>query len=153
MVMEIELVKLPPLNKGLRHVALNAIDLHACVYFYTEILGMQIEWQPDDDNYYLSSGQDNLALHRAAPDFKPGKDQHLDHIGFILDSESHVDQWYEYLSSQSVEIVKQPRTHRDGARSFYCKDPDGNVVQMMYHPPLAKNSGESRGSRGEKDQK
>ena len=31
----------------------------------------------------------------------------------------------------------QPKTHRDGARSFYCADPDGNVVQMIFHPPIS----------------
>jgi hypothetical protein len=29
-----------------------------------------------------------------------------------------------------------PRTHRDGARSFYCADPEGTVVQVIFHPPL-----------------
>jgi hypothetical protein len=36
-----------------------------------------------------------------------------------------------------VRILKEPRTHRDGARSFYCLDPDRNVVQIIYHPSLA----------------
>jgi hypothetical protein len=30
-----------------------------------------------------------------------------------------------------------PRTHRDGARSFYCFDPAGNLVQFIYHPPIS----------------
>jgi hypothetical protein len=34
-----------------------------------------------------------------------------------------------------------PRSHRDGARSFYCLDPAGNTVQMIFHPPLARNVG------------
>ncbi|HEX7028333.1 MAG TPA: VOC family protein, partial [Gammaproteobacteria bacterium] len=25
----------------------------------------------------------------------------------------------------------------DGARSFYIKDPDGNIVQLIYHPPIS----------------
>ena len=37
-----------------------------------------------------------------------------------------------------MRIKNEPRTHRDGARSFYCLDPDGNVVQMIYHPPISK---------------
>ena len=27
-------------------------------------MGMQVEWRPDPDNVYLTSGNDNLALHR-----------------------------------------------------------------------------------------
>jgi predicted enzyme related to lactoylglutathione lyase len=39
--------------------------------------------------------------------------------------------------SRGVAILKEPKSHRDGARSFYCRDPDGNTVQLIYHPPLA----------------
>lgn len=122
---------------GLRHLALNVIKLEECVYFYTQRLGMQVEWQPDDNNVYLTSGNDNLALHRAKEGFSPGIDQRLDHLGFILESEADVDAWYEFLQSNGVEIKAKPKTHRDGARSFYCADPDGNIVQMIYHPPIA----------------
>jgi hypothetical protein len=36
-----------------------------------------------------------------------------------------------------VTCEKSPRTHRDGARSFYARDPEGNVVQVIYHPPIS----------------
>ena len=76
---------------GLRHVALFVRDIEACVRFYTEVLGMQVEWQPDADNYYLSSGTDNLALHRASADQAPSGSQRLDHIGFIIRTPEEVD--------------------------------------------------------------
>jgi len=120
---------------GMRHVALWVNDFDACEKFYIDLIGMQVEWRPDDDNLYMCSGCDNVALHRSDRDMSGA--QHLDHIGFILDSMDDVDQWYEYLNANGVKIFKQPKTHRDGARSFYCQDPDGNVVQMMYHPPIS----------------
>ncbi len=128
----------PGKTTGLRHVALFCVNLESCVRFYTELLAMEIEWQPDPDNYYLTSGNDNLALHRAPNNFAVGQHQFLDHIGFILNEIESVDKWYEYLAQPElqIEILTKPRTHRDGARSFYCKDPDGRSVQMIYHPPL-----------------
>jgi hypothetical protein len=27
--------------------------------------------------------------------------------------------------------------HRDGSASFYCADPDGIVIQMLYEPTLS----------------
>ncbi|MBN4080445.1 VOC family protein [Beggiatoa alba] len=130
----------PPATAGLRHVALYVENFDACEKFYVELLGMQIEWRPDNDNVYLTSGNDNLALHRAETKWKNEKmdgPQRLDHIGYILKQADDVDEWYAFLHSHHVKMHSTPKTHRDAARSFYCADPDGNVVQMIYHPPIA----------------
>ena len=126
----------PPVTGGMRHVAFYSLNFEACEHFYSELLGMAVEWRPDPDSVYLCSGNDNLALHRVTEVFaKQG--QHLDHIGFILRQLDDVDAWYDFLVENGVEMRTKPRTHRDGARSFYCFDPDGNTVQMIYHPPIA----------------
>jgi catechol 2,3-dioxygenase-like lactoylglutathione lyase family enzyme len=135
-------MKRPEPTLGLRHVALYVDDLAASEHFYVELLGMQVEWRPDPDNLYLTSaGQDNLALHRRADGAAAGGVQVLDHIGFILPSPAQVDVWHDFLVAHGVAIKTAPRTHRDGARSFYCTDPAGTVVQMIYHPPIAGNVG------------
>ncbi len=126
--------KKPQPTGGLRHVALHVKNLTECVHFYTELLGMKIDWQPDADNFYLTSGGDNFALHRAPADFNPQPHQHLDHIGFFLATREDVDEWHDYLKSHQVVIKAAPKDHRDGTRSFYCADPDGNVVQLIYYP-------------------
>lgn len=126
---------------GMHHLALYVKNLENTVAFYTNVLQMEIEWQPDADNVYLTTaGTDNLALHRAPADFSPSPHQRLDHFGFILASEDEVDAWYERFLEHKVEIKAKPRTHRDGARSFYAADPDGNVLQMIYHPPIANRA-------------
>lgn len=127
----------PGTTGGLRHVALYCADLEACEKFYTDLLGMQVEWRPDSDNIYLTSGVDNLALHRADQGRDMSGAQHLDHIGFVIRDIEEVDEWYRFFLDNAVTIKAAPRTHRDGARSFYCYDPDGNTVQLIYHPPIA----------------
>ena len=126
----------PPMA-GMRHVALHARRFDETLAFYRDVLGLRVEWQPDDDNVYLTSGNDNVAIHRAAgPVATSG--QRLDHIGFILDAAEDVDAWHAYLAARGVAAEGPPRTHRDGARSFYCQDPEGTTVQFIHHPPLAK---------------
>lgn len=135
-------MKRPRPTAGLRHVAIYATALEASVDFYTRVMGMQVEWNPDPDNFYLTGGNDNLALHRAQPhtgDAAATAGQRLDHIGFIVNTMQDVDDWHAFLVDNGVRILAEPRTHRDGARSFYCADPDGTTVQLIYHPPLSTN--------------
>jgi catechol 2,3-dioxygenase-like lactoylglutathione lyase family enzyme len=136
----------PPPHAGLRHLALNVRHLDEMKRFYVELLGFAVEWEPDPDNVYLSSGIDNLALHRAAPAPAPlssgssgdsvGRSP-LDHLGLIVRRAEDVDSWAAFLESRGVTIDARPRTHRDGARSCYFKDPDGNTVQIIHHPPIS----------------
>ena len=134
-----------PTHAGLRHLALNATNLDAMKHFYTELLGFAVEWEPDADNIYLSSGLDNLALHRSAALTSgpvaltggPAAPGALDHLGLIVRAADDVDRWAAFLEARGVTIEARPRTHRDGARSCYFSDPDGNKIQIIHHPPIS----------------
>lgn len=119
----------------LRHVALRVEDLATCERFYVDVLGMTVEWRPDEDNVYLTGGGDNLALHRE-PAGVAARGA-LDHLGFVVRRPEDVDAWAQILRTAGVDLASEPRTHRDGARSLYVHDPAGNLVQIIYHPPLA----------------
>lgn len=103
--------------------------------FYVGTLGYAVEWRPDPDNVYLTNGADSLALHRDAS--ASGGDTRLDHIGLLLDDKEDVDAWAAHLESLGVELAAAPRTHRDGCRSCYALDPEGNRIQFLWHPGLS----------------
>ena len=121
---------------GIRHLALFARAFDEMRRFYVERLGFAVEWEPDGDNVYLTSGGDNLALHRADPGdaTSPGR---LDHLGLLVRRADDVDRWAAYLDEHGVPLKARPRTHRDGARSLYLEDPDGNTIQIIHHPPIS----------------
>jgi len=126
--------------RGIRHVALLCSDIGKMERFYCEVLGYRVEWRPSAAEIYLTHGQDNLALHarpagRAAP--TDATESRLDHVGLLIDRPEDVDGWAAYLKDKGVELDTAPRTHRDGARSFYLRDPEGNRLQFLYHPPLS----------------
>ena len=133
-----------PSHAGLRHLALNVRQLEAMTRFYVELLGFEVEWQPDADNVYLSSGADNLALHRSADltsageAHAPGPPSALDHLGVMVRTAADVDRWAAFLESRGVALDGRPRTHRDGARSCYFHDPDGNKIQIIHHPSISQ---------------
>ncbi len=125
----------PPETLGIRHVALFVSDLTKAEAFYGGVLGYQVEWRPDADNVFLTmKGHDNLALHKAKSALGETR---LDHFGIVLKKAVDVDAWHEHLRKNGAKILKEPKTHRDGARSFYTQDPDGNVLQFIHHPPIS----------------
>ena len=135
---------------GLRHVALSVPDLEGAERFWCEVMGYRVDWRPDPDNVYLSTGTDNLALHRARPEpgesipspeigaapapYAPSR-QRLDHIGLAVPAPEDVDAWAVRLTTHGTVVKAPPRTHRDGSRSLYFEAPDGTLVQIIHLGP------------------
>jgi catechol 2,3-dioxygenase-like lactoylglutathione lyase family enzyme len=124
--------------KGLRHVALKVRDIGRAKEFYRRCFGMEVVWEPDPENVYLSSGVDNIALHQLAPETQPSKERQLDHLGIIVESVERVRELEGEFRSRGVTIVHPFKIHRDGSASFYLADPDGIIIQMLYEPHLSR---------------
>jgi len=122
-------------NRGLRHLALRVADVKRAKDFYARVFGMRLVWEPDADNAYMSSGCDNLALHRDAAGERAW--QSLDHLGFIAPAIADVEAGYEWARSNGIDVAHPLRRHRDGSVSFYIRDPDGNVIQILYEPSIS----------------
>ncbi|HEY7165834.1 MAG TPA: VOC family protein [Candidatus Binatia bacterium] len=127
--------------RGMRHIALKVSDVARSRDFYRKCFGMDVVWEPDPENVYLSSGCDNLALHQAAKHLLEGAaERQLDHLGFLVESIDRVKELEQEFRSGGVAIVHPFKLHRDGSASFYCADPDGIVIQMLYEPQLSRQT-------------
>ena len=125
----------------MRHLALKVADVERAKEFYSRVFGMKVVWEPDPDNSYLSSGCDNLALHRVQPQSAAHSGNEganrLDHLGFVVPTIEDVEAGYVWARGSGVDIVHPLKHHRDGSVSFYIRDPDGNVVQALYEPTIS----------------
>ena len=127
--------------RGMRHIALKVRDAARSKGFYQEILGMDVVWEPDPLNVYLSSGCDNIALHQVAESFAMGaEEKQLDHLGFVVASIERVKELERQFIARGVTIVHPFKIHPDGSASFYCADPDGIVIQLLYEPTLSSQN-------------
>jgi len=122
---------------GLRHLALKVKNFNECLSFYTEVLGMSVDWKPDDENVYLTNGKDNLALHYDSSVSSNSGDSRLDHFGIFVKKQEDIDAYLEHMIKNKVKIHKEKQIHRDKSVSFYVEDPDGNVMQILWHPTLS----------------
>jgi catechol 2,3-dioxygenase-like lactoylglutathione lyase family enzyme len=127
--------------KGMRHIALKVRDVAHAKKFYQEMFGMEVVWEPDAQNVYLSSGCDNIALHEISGEFAAAAiEKQLDHLGFVVETIERVKELEGEFIARGVTIVHPFKVHRDGSASFYCADPDGIVVQLLYEPTLSRQS-------------
>ena len=124
--------------KGMRHIALKVKDVAQSKRFYQQVLGMDVVWEPDPQNLYLSSGCDNIAIHGVSEAFSStAEERQLDHLGFVVENIERVKELEKEFAAKGVPIVHPFKVHRDGSASFYCADPDGIVIQLLYEPQLS----------------
>lgn len=127
--------------KGMRHIALKVRDVARAKMFYQEMFGMDVVWEPDAQNVYLSSGNDNIALHQVSESLADAAvEKQLDHLGFLVETIERVKQLEEEFRAHDVAIIHPFKVHRDGSASFYCADPDGIVIQLLYEPTLSRQN-------------
>jgi catechol 2,3-dioxygenase-like lactoylglutathione lyase family enzyme len=55
------------------------------------------------------------------------EEEHPPHLAFGVDTEAELNQLAE-------EAKAKISLHRDGSKSFYKKDPGGNVLEVIYYP-------------------
>lgn len=122
------------------HLSLRVSDLDASEKFYIEILGMRPVWRSEGEIAFLECGNDDLALIQIPKEEvqafrrRAQSSQSLHHFGFRVRSKDGVDQLAEEVKTRGIVIDDGPRDHRDGSRSFYFRDPDGNHVQILWDP-------------------
>ena len=106
-------------------------NVPALVDFYTGVLGADAEG--DDTHAQLRTQGAGLAIFSVAgmEGMAPGSMQGAGYGGVTLMFQvDDVDAEYARLQALGVEFVMRPRTHPWGARSFWFRDPDGNVVDF-----------------------
>lgn len=71
------------------------------------------------------------------------KDNNSICLTFVCDSIEEVDQWYQYLKSNNMQIKDKPkRNEKFRIYNFFTKDPNGITLEIQYflHPFPPKNN-------------
>lgn len=130
-----------PLGLGrMGHLSLRVSDLDVSEKFYTDMLGMKPVWRSEGEIAFLECGNDDLALIQIPKEEvhtfrrRPQPLQSLHHFGFRVRTKEEVDQLALEVRARDIVIDDGPRDHRDGSRSFYFRDPDGNYIQILWDP-------------------
>ncbi len=117
----------------LDHLVLTVKDIKKTVSFYTTVLGMQKEVF-GKDRIALKYGNQKINLHLCDGDIQPkamAPTPGSADLCFVTEDPLHSA--IKQIQSCGIEIIEGP-VERTGARgkiqSVYCRDPDGNLIEI-----------------------
>ncbi len=124
--------------RSLDHVVVNCADVERSAGWYVRVLGMSVERFGPDRRLALHFGAQKLNLRptgaeawEAAADDSPGAQD----LCFLVDAEPEAT--LRHLADEGVTVTTGP-VERAGARgrmtSIYCRDPDGNLIELARYP-------------------
>ena len=123
--------------KGLDHLVLTVDSIERSVAFYTSALGMGHEVFAGGRNA-LTFGTQKINLHETGREFEPKAEQPTPGSGdlcFLVDS---LRQAQSSLEQHGIHVIEGP-VERTGAvgpiTSIYCRDPDGNLIELAQYGP------------------
>ena len=118
------------------HIVLTTRDKDACIRFYTEILGMQLEKfsTPTEERLALKFGSQKINLHEWGREFDPKAHVPVpDSLDLCFIAAVPLEQVVRKLKDARVKIIEGP-VMKTGAvsklRSVYVRDPDFNLFEI-----------------------
>ncbi|HSF32261.1 MAG TPA: VOC family protein [Candidatus Tectomicrobia bacterium] len=112
-------------TNGIDHLVLHVRDVARAKKFYTELLGMTV-YRENDDQAFLHCGTQGVALFRKRSDapLAPGND--MNHLALNVESGTYESLKAE-LERHGVTVTGRPGEDR----CIYFHDPDGHRLQLM----------------------
>lgn len=122
----------------LDHLVLTTADEAACMHFYTQVLGMQLEsfigGTPPVERKAFKFGRQKVNLHVKGKEFEPKAHTPVPGaLDLCFIASVPLDRAIEHLRAVGWPIVEGP-VMRMGAtgtiRSVYIRDPDLNLIEL-----------------------
>ncbi len=112
---------------GVDHVVLHVSDVQRSKKFYTEILGMSV-YRQEDEQVFLHAGHQVLALFKKQGEEPLTTGSDLNHLAFNVATGTYETLKAE-LEKNGVAVSGRPGEER----CIYFRDPDGHRLQLMVH--------------------
>jgi glyoxylase I family protein len=120
--------------KDYNHVGIVVRDLKKTKWFYSDVLGLQTIERPPFDfpGHWYSVGK-GAQLHLMVMEEEiPVTMRHI-----ALEVENF-QETVKDLAAKKIEIVEGPGKRFDGSDFLFCRDPDGNLVEITKHQSLVR---------------
>lgn len=138
--------------KGVRHAGIVVSDMEESMYFYRDLLGLEVVNKAVESGSYIDKilGLKGIKVttvklvaddgslvellyfhsHRKELDRKKAIcETGISHIAFTVED---LEEEYKKLSKEGVRFNASPQISPDGyAKVTFCEDPDGNLIELV----------------------
>jgi catechol 2,3-dioxygenase-like lactoylglutathione lyase family enzyme len=119
---------------GIEHIAVAAKDTAALKDWYARLFGFRQVYDNGKGTYFLKA-QDGAMIEfiKCAEDvgILPEKASGIRHLAIAVDDfEGMVD----ILTRENVEVVTAPTVAPNGIKTFFFRDPEGNILHLIFRP-------------------
>ena len=137
--------------RSFSHTGITVSDFNRAVKFYWEVFGCPLVGVADSDlervkgffgvpgdtprckiGWIRCPGGAVLEIFHFEPQ-QPPIPVPWNRVGFthISFNVRNVHKWHDYLQRKGVECISKPEQSPRGQWLFFCKDPDGNLIEIM----------------------
>ena len=115
--------------KDYHHAALVVRDLDKSKWFYSDVLGFSALERPDFGfpGLWFQVGPVTQLHLMVIEESIPETMRH-----FALEV-ADFDETIQTLNARGIKIVEGPGKREDGSDFLFCKDPDGNLIEITKH--------------------
>jgi glyoxylase I family protein len=128
---------------GFEHVGMTCAEIERTLDFYVGVLGLRLVMrkpQKSGEVAFLDAGGGMLEIGFPADGAAPAHDvpngvSGLRHITLAYEN---IDTVLERIEAAGAEIIERPRAAYNSevlARVAFCRDPDGNIVELAERAP------------------
>lgn len=137
--------------KAIRHTGIVVSDLDKALYFYRDILGLEIQREMNETGEYIDNlstlkgvrvktikmaAEDSNLIELLYYESHPRKPVNRDicdighsHIAFTVEN---LDNEYQRLKGKGIRFNCAPQVSQDGkAKVVFCRDPEGNFIELV----------------------
>ncbi|HLZ73109.1 MAG TPA: VOC family protein [Dehalococcoidia bacterium] len=118
------------------HIVIKMRDLEAAKGFYRDILGMKIATESERGVFFrFDEYHHDIAVFKVSENAElPKADQvGLAHMALVIDSFDSLVRMYRRLKEHGVDV--DHTTDHAFTKSIYCRDPEGNMVEIYCEVP------------------
>ena len=121
--------------KGIEHIAVSSRDTAALRDWYIEVFGMKQVYDNGKGTYFVAAPDGSMIEIIAATEDSATPQMNtsgIRHFAFAVDKDEF-DPMVEKIKASGVETLTEP-TEKNGLRTYFFRDPDGNIYHIIYRP-------------------